>query len=290
MAYSVQCPHCRAVMKSNNPIPGGKRIKCLKCQNPFTTTATEVNQNTHVQQKTARQPQAALKKKAAEPEFVEPEVVEPEIVEPEVVEPEIVEPEIIDDKVKPASRHRPLPHSRIAEEVLEPIVADDNEDFDEVDEESRPRKKKKKRKKSGSSKGLIIGLIAGGVGLVVVAAVVVILIFVLGSSSSRIHGKWEFVEAAGLPIQGLGKEFRQVYDFKSDGTLTVSTSVQGINADFHIKYTLSGSTLTVSDPESKIGTLGPRGTGSINVTFSGDEMIWSNPDNPRVTAKFRRVK
>jgi len=31
MAYSVTCPSCRSILKSNNPIPAGKKMKCPKC-------------------------------------------------------------------------------------------------------------------------------------------------------------------------------------------------------------------------------------------------------------------
>lgn len=35
MAVSIPCPQCRAVMRSVNPIPAGKKIKCPKCATVF---------------------------------------------------------------------------------------------------------------------------------------------------------------------------------------------------------------------------------------------------------------
>src|SRR2546421_507342 len=37
MSYSIQCVHCKAVLKSPTPIPGGKNVKCPKCKATFTT-------------------------------------------------------------------------------------------------------------------------------------------------------------------------------------------------------------------------------------------------------------
>ncbi len=38
---SFSCPKCRKVLKSNNPIPDGKKIKCPACTHVFTFVATD---------------------------------------------------------------------------------------------------------------------------------------------------------------------------------------------------------------------------------------------------------
>ena len=40
MSYSTNCPHCKAVLKSPTPIPEGKKVKCPKCKQMFTTAAS----------------------------------------------------------------------------------------------------------------------------------------------------------------------------------------------------------------------------------------------------------
>src|SRR5690242_13369432 len=35
MATSVPCPECNRVLKSNNPIPPGQRLRCPGCQTSF---------------------------------------------------------------------------------------------------------------------------------------------------------------------------------------------------------------------------------------------------------------
>src|SRR5687768_14667959 len=35
MAHSTVCPYCAAVLKSANPVPPGKKVKCPKCEKPF---------------------------------------------------------------------------------------------------------------------------------------------------------------------------------------------------------------------------------------------------------------
>jgi predicted Zn finger-like uncharacterized protein len=37
MSYSIQCIHCKAVLKSQMPVPAGKKVKCPRCQQMFTT-------------------------------------------------------------------------------------------------------------------------------------------------------------------------------------------------------------------------------------------------------------
>lgn len=39
MAQSIKCTHCGAVMKSANPIPAGKKVKCPKCGQAFAVEA-----------------------------------------------------------------------------------------------------------------------------------------------------------------------------------------------------------------------------------------------------------
>jgi predicted Zn finger-like uncharacterized protein len=39
MSYSIQCIHCKAVLKSQVPVPAGKKVKCPRCQQMFTTAA-----------------------------------------------------------------------------------------------------------------------------------------------------------------------------------------------------------------------------------------------------------
>jgi predicted Zn finger-like uncharacterized protein len=39
MSYSIQCIHCMAVLKSKVPAPAGKKVKCARCQQMFTTGA-----------------------------------------------------------------------------------------------------------------------------------------------------------------------------------------------------------------------------------------------------------
>jgi predicted Zn finger-like uncharacterized protein len=39
MSYSIQCIHCMAVLKSKVPAPAGKKVKCPRCQQMFTTGA-----------------------------------------------------------------------------------------------------------------------------------------------------------------------------------------------------------------------------------------------------------
>src|ERR1019366_6417987 len=37
MSHSIQCVHCQAILKSAAPVPAGKKIRCPKCQQLFTT-------------------------------------------------------------------------------------------------------------------------------------------------------------------------------------------------------------------------------------------------------------
>ena len=37
MSHSIQCTHCQAVLKSPTAVPAGKKVKCPKCQQVFTT-------------------------------------------------------------------------------------------------------------------------------------------------------------------------------------------------------------------------------------------------------------
>ena len=37
MNHSIECVHCKAVLKSATPVPAGKKVKCPKCKQVFTT-------------------------------------------------------------------------------------------------------------------------------------------------------------------------------------------------------------------------------------------------------------
>src|SRR5690348_16180231 len=40
-SHSLNCPHCRAVLKSKQPVPPGVKVKCPKCQQPFVSPPPE---------------------------------------------------------------------------------------------------------------------------------------------------------------------------------------------------------------------------------------------------------
>lgn len=53
MSYSIQCVHCKAVLKSPTPVPAGKKVKCPKCKEVFTTPAAAEKSTTTLEKKTA---------------------------------------------------------------------------------------------------------------------------------------------------------------------------------------------------------------------------------------------
>jgi hypothetical protein len=157
-SYSVNCPKCKAVLKSTKPIRAGIKLKCPKCQSGFVTPETE------------------------DDELVEPEVVESTAVQStpprkharaaaddldEVDELEDVEEIDDDEESRPRKRRRPR---------------------DDDDDEPKARKKrpKKKKKKSKSNAGLIIGLSAGA-GVLLIGVVVAIFLLMGGGSTVAQH-------------------------------------------------------------------------------------------------------
>ena len=41
MAHSIKCTHCGSVLKSANPVPAGKKVKCPKCAKVFVVAEEE---------------------------------------------------------------------------------------------------------------------------------------------------------------------------------------------------------------------------------------------------------
>lgn len=183
MPISFKCPECQAVLKSANPLPAGKQVKCPKCTKMFTTSAVEPDP-TAVQTerpapgpaRAARVPKPAAPKPAPRPpapdlaETSEYEAVEDDY---EAVEDEH---EAVEDEYEAVADEEPAPkakkHAARADEPEEDEprprkkkvrAAEEDEESFEDDEEDRPLKKKKGRRHPAA---LVYSLVIFGFSLV----------------------------------------------------------------------------------------------------------------------------
>src|SRR5437660_443743 len=126
MAFSVNCPHCGAILKSAAAVPAGKKVKCPKCSNTFATPSLE---------EAGAVSTAPLPPRTPGTEAEVPEADVPMLAVDE-------DPEEPDEEDEPRRRKK---------------------DRDVVEEDDEPRgTRKPRRKKAGKSAGLIVGLIVGG--------------------------------------------------------------------------------------------------------------------------------
>jgi hypothetical protein len=63
----ITCPDCKSVLKPARPVPDGKKVKCPKCGNLFTTPGLVEDDDEHPRKKAPRKEKAGIKK-AARPE------------------------------------------------------------------------------------------------------------------------------------------------------------------------------------------------------------------------------
>src|SRR5882724_2271358 len=69
MAFSLTCPHCRAVLKSAAAVPAGKKVKCAKCGSTFEAPPLE---DAHAVTTAAASPRLATRQPDGEPSADEP--------------------------------------------------------------------------------------------------------------------------------------------------------------------------------------------------------------------------
>jgi hypothetical protein len=118
--HTVTCPECESTLKSNKPIPQGKKIKCPECGTSF-TTPEDKPEPAPMPKKPAKKPATpAAGAKPRKSAFDDPDDDGPETYAV-IHEPEPVEEEEDEDD-------------------------DDDEDEDLTDEEREERKKKKSKK------------------------------------------------------------------------------------------------------------------------------------------------
>jgi hypothetical protein len=126
---SFTCPNCQKVLKSNNPIAPGKKIKCPSCTKIFVMPAADEEAIT------AKKPVALARKPA---------------------------PAVTAGNAAQSKKRRPDPDEEAPRQSSQKAKARADEDNEDQDEEDLPIKKKKKSKKAGSKRGLLIALGAGG--------------------------------------------------------------------------------------------------------------------------------
>lgn len=128
-AFSVNCPECRASLKSSKQIPPGTPLECPKCQVMFAAPAP---------------------KRSFQPRHRD----EIEVIEDVEVIDEIDDVEIVDDDepVRPAARRqgaRQAPNARRRSAPVEVEIVDDDDDL--------PRRPFKAKRKKGAGKPYLIG-------------------------------------------------------------------------------------------------------------------------------------
>jgi len=158
MPVTFSCPDCQAELKTANPVPAGKKIKCPKCQAIFAAPAEDAEPKPAAAKGTPR-PQAPSLRKPPVPDDDD---------NGDLPRPSARKPVPADDDEDDDSREQ-IADKPLRKRVRVDDLDDDEDDYeDDYEEEDQPRRKSKKRgKKSG--KGLLIGIIAGSVLAVLLA-------------------------------------------------------------------------------------------------------------------------
>lgn len=248
MSYSIQCVHCKAVLKSPTPVPGGKTVKCPKCKQAFTTPAAK-----------SETPQKAPDTDEAKIPEIDDDLVEPDEVP---VETSVEEGEPPSKKKKKRDRDDEddedddKPHSRKRR-------SDPDEDDEEDDREKKSKKKKKK--KAGSPLMMILLLVGGGFALLACCGCGIgggayfgVVPGVGSIGAPDITGKWSGEVDAGFI------KLKHTWEFRRDGTGTHDSLL-----NVHFRYRQSGNKTTIT--YTGVGDLKGEGTkvdGRNTVTFT----------------------
>jgi hypothetical protein len=260
MAFSVSCPLCRAILKSANPIPAGKKVKCPKCATAFEAPAME--DATAVS--TLPMPASAAASKNLGDDVPEIDVPAEDDETPARLEND-------DDSEPRRKRDSRDENSR-------------EEDDEPQDEE--PRRGKRKKQKSGKGMFMLLGGFAGAGLLLFVGcagcAGLGFLIYYL--AKSPIVGTWE---QTGNNLFNL----KIRYTFDRDGRGRVNLP----NIQVNFKYRFDNNVLEI-EPEERVAN-GPFGAINqverFNVAFNGEEMTWNRigaaPAFGVNQQRFRRV-
>ncbi len=194
----LKCPSCKTVLKLAAPVDPGEVIKCPKCGAAMRVPAAAGK---------ADGPAPGVARAASRPQPLRR--AEPG-EEPDEEAEDIEDEEEVPRRKKKAQRS-----------------AEEEDDFDEG-----PRKRRKVKKKQGNAV-LLWSLIGGGVGLVVVVVVVLLATGVIGPKkgpkpADQIVGKWD-EQQNRVPAQ-------VIFEFKADGTVTVTTTGEKSSSVEHATY------------------------------------------------------
>lgn len=168
----LQCPSCKAVLKTTAALPAGKSVKCPKCQGAIRVPGAAP----------AKPPQPTERPKPPPP----PKEDDPDN---EDIAREEVEDE--EDEDRPAPK-KPAPARRPPrDESEDEDEARDDEEPEDEEEDDRPRKKKAKKDKKSpkATDGKRQMWLWLGIGGGAAAAVTVVLIIVLGGKKDGEDGK-----------------------------------------------------------------------------------------------------
>ena len=257
MSYSIRCDHCKAILKSPTPVPAGKKIKCPKCKQLFTTPPDAPTKDD------AQETSVAAVRKQPPPR---PKAKPAPAAEPEEEIPEIDDDLVVPDDEPPAKKKRRDPDEEDDDEPRSKnrkkrAEEDDDEDAEDEDEDDRPRKTAKKKKKAGRPMMLILLLGGGFVALLACIGCGVGAFIFLGGGGPDILGKWE------------NNDFIKItYEFRPDGT----GAMQAIGLNVTFKYRLIGSELELEPTGAGAGGIfanvqGQR-TARLRVTREGETL------------------
>jgi hypothetical protein len=224
MPVTFSCPDCHAVLKTANPIPAGKRIKCPKCNTVFAVPAEDARPKPAAAVQGKPRPQAPPLRKPAPPDDDDANGASPPRPARKTVP---VDDYDDDDGGEPIAR-KPLRKRAPVDDL------DDREEED--DDEDRPkRKSSKKRGKKKSGNGMLIGIIAGSLVLLLAVGGVGALVwpgFLLSSkdkdtAKGKSGGKDQTGPAVAGINEGTGNENPLAY-VPADSTVIAGADVGAI--------------------------------------------------------------
>jgi predicted Zn finger-like uncharacterized protein len=251
MAFSVTCPECRAILKSANPVPAGKKVKCPKCGTAFEAPAQEEG--------IAVGPGPAPSQEPDDPEVAE------------------VAPPVEDRDDEPRPRKRRDESEQDGEGSRKKRRRDEEPEDEDPSIAGKP-----KRRKSGMGMTLAIVLIFGG-GFVAIVGCVGCggLGYWLYRSFGPhpIVGTWDQVNAPAAPTRLI---------FQSDGR--GSRQALGVRQTFRYKVEDSNLEIQFDPaPPGQMVFLNLNPVSRFNVTFNGNEMTLVSQGLLPLTERFHRA-
>ena len=257
MAFSLTCPHCRAILKSASSIPGGKTVRCAKCGQAFETPALE--DATAVSEAPPRllplEPNDPPAKPAAPAEV-------PILAAAPDDEPRR-SPKRRDDADDPPRRRK---------------RDDDQGDDREYDDEAPSRKPKKQK---SNALGITVGFAILGIGFLAIGCV-----------GCGALGYWMYTIFGRHPIVGTWEQTnnplgaRVINKFEANG----KGSVQLVNVTVNYRYRVEGNTLTL-EPDQAVQGL--NAVERYTMQINGDNMTLTRLDNIPFALRelrFRRLR